>query len=103
MKDSTNYISTKIYKPRMIKKWWNQEVSVQFPALKSSTYCVCICSGRRHFLTCAIAVLHIESARHDSQLGMFAVASFTILTRVTTLSGTPGGGRVKFLGGGMLS
>lgn len=35
-----------------------------------------------------------------SQFGMLAVASFTILTRVTTLSGTPGGGNERFLGGG---
>lgn len=33
------------------------------------------------------------------QPGMLAVASLTILTRVTTVSGTPGGGMVKFLGG----
>lgn len=35
-----------------------------------------------------------------SQLGMFAVASFTALTSLTTLSGTPGGGNGRFLGGG---
>lgn len=36
----------------------------------------------------------------SSQPGMFAVASFTIFTRVTTLSGTPRGGKERFLGGG---
>jgi len=43
------------------------------------------------------------SFSYDPQFGMFAVASFTILTRVTTLSGTPGGGKGRFLGGGALS
>lgn len=33
------------------------------------------------------------------QVEIFAVASFTIFTNVTTLSGTPGGGNGRFLGG----
>lgn len=33
------------------------------------------------------------------QFGILAVASLTILTNVTTVSGTPGGGMGKFLGG----
>lgn len=42
-------------------------------------------------------IVHHLSSSHPT---MFAVASLTIFTRVATLSGTPGGGNERFLGGG---
>lgn len=50
-----------------------------------------------------IVICNTFNLPYDHQFGIFAVASFTIFTRVTTLSGTPGGGNVRFFGGATLS